>query len=101
MSLNYQAHPMSFVHPEAKIGNNVQIGPFCVIGPNAEIGDDCVFQSNIVVEATLKLAKEINFFNLVQLVLLHKITPTKVSQLKQSLGTTTLFVNLFPFTVEL
>ena len=40
---------MSFVHPEAKIGNNVKVGPFCVIGPNVTIGDDCAIGANAVV----------------------------------------------------
>ncbi|HXH75815.1 MAG TPA: acyl-ACP--UDP-N-acetylglucosamine O-acyltransferase [Bacteriovoracaceae bacterium] len=57
MSKNYEAHPMSFIHPEAKIGNNVKIGPFCVIGANVEIGDDCLFHSNVVVEGHTTIGK--------------------------------------------
>ncbi len=30
----------SFIHPEARIGNNVTIGPFCYIDRNVEIGDN-------------------------------------------------------------
>ena len=46
--MSTEVHAMAFVHPEAKIGSNVKIGPFCVIGPNVTIGDDCVFHSNVV-----------------------------------------------------
>lgn len=59
---NSVIHPMAFVHPEAKIGNNVQIGPFCVIGPNVEIGDDCIFHSNVVVDGHTKIGKGNKFF---------------------------------------
>jgi UDP-N-acetylglucosamine acyltransferase len=62
MSKNYEAHPMSFVHPEARIGHNVKIGPFCVIGPNVEIGDDCVFHANVVADGHTKIGKKNIFF---------------------------------------
>ncbi len=62
MSKNYEAHPMSFVHPEAKIGNNVKIGPFCVIGANSVIGDDCIFHSNVVVDGHTTIGKNNKFF---------------------------------------
>jgi UDP-N-acetylglucosamine acyltransferase len=62
MSTNYQAHSMAFIHPEAKIGRNVHIGPFCVIGPNVEIGDDCFLQSNIVVDGNTKIGSKNKFF---------------------------------------
>ena len=62
MSKNYEAHPMSFVHPEAKIGNNVKIGPFCVIGANVKIGDDCVLHSNVVVDGHTTIGAKNQFF---------------------------------------
>lgn len=31
----------SFIHPKAKIGAGVEIGPFCYISENVEIGDGC------------------------------------------------------------
>ena len=62
MSKNYQVHPISFVHPEAKIGMNVNIGPFCVIGPNVEIDTDCVLHSNVVIDGHTKIGKGNKFF---------------------------------------
>lgn len=62
MTKNYDAHPLASIHPEAKIGNNVKFGPFCVIGPNVEIGDDCEFHSNVVVEGHTKIGKGNKFF---------------------------------------
>lgn len=62
MSKNYESHPMAFIHPEAKIGNNVKIGPFCVIGANVEIGDDCELISNVVIEGHTKIGRGNKFF---------------------------------------
>ncbi len=39
-------HPTAVIDSEAKIGNNVTIGPYCVIG-KAVIGDGCVLDSNV------------------------------------------------------
>lgn len=41
--------PLAFVHPEAKIGKNNIIGPFCYIDKNTVIGDDNVFQNSVTV----------------------------------------------------
>jgi UDP-N-acetylglucosamine acyltransferase len=40
---------LSDVHPSAQLGDNVQIGPFCVVGPHVTIGDDCILDSHVVV----------------------------------------------------
>ncbi len=42
-------HPTAIVEDGAKIGANVQIGPFCHIGPNVELGADTVLQAHAVV----------------------------------------------------
>ena len=39
-------HATAIIDPEAQIGKNVSVGPYCVIG-KAVIGDDCVFDSNV------------------------------------------------------
>lgn len=39
-------HPTAIIDPEAKIGKNCFIGPYCVIG-KATIGDNCIFDSNV------------------------------------------------------
>ncbi len=62
MTKNYEAHPMSFVHPEAKIGSNVFIGPFCTVGANVELGDDCILHSNVVIDGHTKIGKGNKFF---------------------------------------
>ena len=40
-----QISPMAFVHPEAKLGDNNIIGPFCYIDRNTVMGDSLLFQT--------------------------------------------------------
>lgn len=53
-SSNGQISPTALIHPDAKIGKNVQIDHFCIIG-NCEIGDNtkiashCILHDNTVV----------------------------------------------------
>lgn len=39
-------HPTAIISPNAKIGKNVYVGPYCVID-DAEIGDGCIIESNV------------------------------------------------------
>ncbi|QSX41864.1 acyl-ACP--UDP-N-acetylglucosamine O-acyltransferase [Shewanella cyperi] len=48
---------LAFVHPEAKIGNNVSIGPWSYIGPGVEIGDDCIIHSHVVIKGPTVIGK--------------------------------------------
>jgi UDP-3-O-[3-hydroxymyristoyl] glucosamine N-acyltransferase len=45
-----ERHPTAVVHPDAVIGANVHLGPYCVIGANASIGEGCLIGSHVVVE---------------------------------------------------
>ncbi|MDE7410071.1 MAG: acyl-ACP--UDP-N-acetylglucosamine O-acyltransferase [Muribaculaceae bacterium] len=38
--------PLSFVHPEAKLGDNITVGAFVYIDRNVEIGDNCFIHSH-------------------------------------------------------
>lgn len=40
--------PKAEIHPSARIGRNVRIGPFCVVGPRVSIGDDVVLHPHVV-----------------------------------------------------
>ena len=42
-------HPTAMVEPGARLGNEVEIGPFCYVQSEAEIGDGCVLQSHVSV----------------------------------------------------
>ena len=39
--------PLAYIHPEAKIGENVEIGPFVYIDKNVVIGDNNVIMPNV------------------------------------------------------
>lgn len=43
-------HPTAVVHPDARIGTNVHLGPYCVVGANAAIGDDSMIGAHAVIE---------------------------------------------------
>jgi len=39
------------IHPSARIGQNVTIGPWSIIGPEVEIGDGCDIGSHVVIKS--------------------------------------------------
>lgn len=41
--------PLAYIHPEAKIGENVEIGPFCYIDRGVEIGDNNTLMNSVTV----------------------------------------------------
>jgi UDP-3-O-[3-hydroxymyristoyl] glucosamine N-acyltransferase len=45
-----ERHVTAVIHPTAKIGADVFLGPYCVIGAGANIGDGCLIGSHAVVE---------------------------------------------------
>jgi UDP-N-acetylglucosamine acyltransferase len=55
-------HSSSVIAESAKIGKNVQVGPFCYIGENVEIGDNCVLTSHVVVKGDTKIGRNNVFF---------------------------------------
>ena len=48
-------HPTAIVHPDAKLGEGVQVGPYAVIEGPAEIGKGCIIQSHAVVTGWVKM----------------------------------------------
>lgn len=43
-------HPTAVISPTAKIGDEVEIGPFCVVEAGATIGDGCKLASHVVIK---------------------------------------------------
>lgn len=43
-------HVTAQVDPSAKLGTNVEIGPFCVVGPHVELGDGVILHANVVID---------------------------------------------------
>lgn len=42
-------HPSAIIHPNASLGKNISIGPFCVIGENVTLGDNCVLHPHVTI----------------------------------------------------
>ncbi len=53
----FEQHPMAVVHPDAKIGEGVKIGPFTTIEENVEIGDGSIIDSNAVICSGARIGK--------------------------------------------
>jgi UDP-N-acetylglucosamine acyltransferase len=43
-------HPTAIVEDGAKLGADVEIGPFCIVGPNVTLGDGVRLLSHVVIE---------------------------------------------------
>ncbi len=55
-------HSSSIVDKNAKISDNVNIGPFCYVGPNVEISENVQLISNIHIEGYTKIGKGTKIF---------------------------------------
>ncbi len=55
-------HPMAIVSSDARLGENVEIGPFTIVGPNVEIGDNTRILSHNVFEGHVRVGKN-NIFH--------------------------------------
>ena len=53
-------HSTAVVHPTAKVGKNVHLGPYVVIDEGVEIGDDAVLLAHVVIYRGAKIGH--NFF---------------------------------------
>jgi UDP-N-acetylglucosamine acyltransferase len=52
MSKKSRIHPTAIIASDAKIADNVEIGPFCIIGKNVKIGKNTKLHSNVIMEET-------------------------------------------------
>jgi UDP-N-acetylglucosamine acyltransferase len=48
-------HPTAIVDPAARMGTDVEIGPFSIIGPQSTIGEKTVVQSHVVIEGEVEI----------------------------------------------
>lgn len=42
-------HPSAVVDSAARLGSDVEIGPFCVVGPDVSLGDNCRLHSHVAI----------------------------------------------------
>lgn len=54
--------PLASIHPDAKIGENVEIGPFVFIDRDVEIGDGCVIDASATICRYTKMGKNCHVF---------------------------------------
>ncbi|HZH00460.1 MAG TPA: acyl-ACP--UDP-N-acetylglucosamine O-acyltransferase [Flavisolibacter sp.] len=54
--------PLAWIHPDAKLGNNVTVDPFAVIHENVTIGDDSHIMSHTVLMPFSKIGKGCRIF---------------------------------------
>jgi UDP-N-acetylglucosamine acyltransferase len=50
-------HHTAIVSNNAKLGDNVNIGAYCVVGDDVEIGDETILKSHIVIDGITKIGK--------------------------------------------
>jgi UDP-N-acetylglucosamine acyltransferase len=50
-----EIHETAVVHPSAKVGENIRIGPFAVIESEVEIGDNCQIGAHAVIKSFTRL----------------------------------------------
>lgn len=55
-------HQSSIVSAKAKLGKNVEIGPFCTIGDNVQIDDNTILKSHIVIDGKCLIGKNNTIF---------------------------------------
>ncbi len=55
-------HPTAIISPEARLGANVEVGPYCVIAAGVELGDGCVLHSHVILGGPCKIGRDNHFF---------------------------------------
>ncbi len=55
-------HSTAVIHPQAKLGDGCEIGPYCVIGEHVALGDGCQLHSHVVIDGHTTLGKENEIF---------------------------------------
>ena len=55
-------HETAVISPNAKLGNNVSVGPFSVIGDDVVLGDDCRVESHVVIKGPSRIGRGNHFY---------------------------------------
>lgn len=55
-------HPTAIIDSSARIGNNVEIGPYSIVGADVEVGDNCVIGPHVVLRGPTVLGKNNRIF---------------------------------------
>jgi len=60
-------HPSAVVHEKARIGKDIEIGPYCVVGEHVELGDRCKLHSHVVIDGHTTIGEETEIFSFASL----------------------------------
>ena len=60
--MSAQIHPTAIVDKNAKLGENVSIGPYCIIAGEVEIGDNTELKNNVLIDNFVKIGKNNKIF---------------------------------------
>ena len=55
-------HPLATVSPDAKLGENVEVGPYAFIDANVEIGDNCKIHPHATIYPYVKMGSDCQVF---------------------------------------
>lgn len=55
-------HPTAIISPQARLGQRVSVGPYCLIGADVELGDDCTLHSHVVIDGPCRIGCKNEFF---------------------------------------
>ena len=55
-------HETAIIHPDARIGKGVEIGPWTLIGAEVEIGDDCWIGPHVVIKGPTRIGERNHIF---------------------------------------
>ena len=55
-------HPLATVSPTAKLGDNIEVGPYVFIDDNVEIGDGCRILPNATIFSYVKMGRDCTVF---------------------------------------
>lgn len=55
-------HNLACVHPDAKIADGVEVGPFTTIADNVEIGEGCKIGSNVTIMPGARIGRNVTIF---------------------------------------
>lgn len=55
-------HKTALVHPDAVIGENVEVGPFSIIGRDVKIGNGTKIEANVLIDGDTEIGEECHIF---------------------------------------
>src|ERR1035437_9524922 len=55
-------HPSAIIHPEAKLGAGVSVGPYSIIGEHVEIGDNTSVGPHVVISGHTRIGRDNQIF---------------------------------------